>query len=67
MLEDVVVPVPQLLGTCQELTRLFPGAALHWGRVRTTDVVTFYKKIQVQDSREIGVFPLEARAIRQYR
>jgi DEAD/DEAH box helicase domain-containing protein len=35
------------------------GAALHWGRVRTTDVVTFYKKIQVQDSREIGVFPLD--------
>jgi DEAD/DEAH box helicase domain-containing protein len=35
------------------------GAVLHWGRVRTTDVVTFYKKIQVQDSREIGVFPLD--------
>jgi DEAD/DEAH box helicase domain-containing protein len=35
------------------------GATLHWGRVRTTDVVTFYKKIQVQDSREIGVFPLD--------
>jgi len=35
------------------------GAALHWGRVRTTDVVTSYKKIQVQDSREIGVFHLD--------
>ncbi len=35
------------------------GARLHWGRVRTTDQVTFYKKIQVQDSREIGVFPLD--------
>ena len=41
-------------------TRDLPnGAALHWGRVRTTDVATFYKKIQVQDSREIGVFPLD--------
>ena len=35
------------------------GAKLHWGRVRTTDVVTFYKKIQVSDSREVGVFPLD--------
>ena len=35
------------------------GAKLHWGRVRTTDIVTQYKKIQVQDSREIGVFPLD--------
>jgi DEAD/DEAH box helicase domain-containing protein len=35
------------------------GARLHWGRVRTTDQVTLYKKIQVQDSREIGVFPLD--------
>src|ERR671920_1924835 len=35
------------------------GAKLHWGRVRTTDVATFYKKIQVSDSREIGVFPLD--------
>jgi DEAD/DEAH box helicase domain-containing protein len=41
-------------------TRELPnGSALHWGRVRTTDVATFYKKIQVQDSREIGVFPLD--------
>jgi DEAD/DEAH box helicase domain-containing protein len=35
------------------------GAALRWGWVRTTDQVTFYKKIQVSDSREIGVFPLD--------
>ncbi len=35
------------------------GATLHWGRVSTTDMVTSYKKIQVQDSREIGVFPLD--------
>ena len=35
------------------------GARLYWGQVRTTDVTTFYKKIQVSDSREIGVFPLD--------
>jgi DEAD/DEAH box helicase domain-containing protein len=35
------------------------GAALRWGWVRTTDQVTFYKKIQVSDSRELGVFPLD--------
>jgi DEAD/DEAH box helicase domain-containing protein len=35
------------------------GATLHWGRVRTTDQVTFYKKVQVSDSREIGIFPLD--------
>ncbi len=35
------------------------GAALHWGRVRTTDAVTHYKKVQVADDREIGVFPLD--------
>ena len=35
------------------------GAALRWGWVRTTDQVTFYKKLQVSDSREIGVFPLD--------
>ncbi len=42
-----------------ESRELWNGARLHWGRVRTTDVVTFYKKIQVADSREIGVFPLD--------
>ncbi len=35
------------------------GATLRWGRVRTTDVVTFYKKVQVSDGREVGVFPLD--------
>ena len=33
------------------------GATLHWGRVRTTDAVTYYKKIQVADEKEVGVFP----------
>ena len=35
------------------------GATLHWGKVRTTDAVTYYKKIQVADDREVGVFPLD--------
>src|ERR671910_17658 len=35
------------------------GATLHWGRVRTTDVVTLYKKIRVSDMHEVGVFPLD--------
>jgi DEAD/DEAH box helicase domain-containing protein len=35
------------------------GATLGWGRVRTTDSVTYYKKIQVADDREIGVYPLD--------
>lgn len=35
------------------------GAKLHWGRVRTTDAVTYYKKVQVADDREVGVFPLD--------
>jgi DEAD/DEAH box helicase domain-containing protein len=35
------------------------GAALHWGRVRTTDAVTYYKKVRVADEKEIGVFPLD--------
>jgi DEAD/DEAH box helicase domain-containing protein len=35
------------------------GATLHWGRVRTTDAVTYYKKVQVADDREVGVFPLD--------
>ena len=35
------------------------GATLHWGRVRTTDAVTHYKKVQVADDREVGVFPLD--------
>ena len=35
------------------------GATLHWGRVRTTDSVTYYKKVRVADDREVGVFPLD--------
>jgi DEAD/DEAH box helicase domain-containing protein len=35
------------------------GATLRWGRVRTTDQVTFYKKVQVSDGREVGIFPLD--------
>src|ERR687896_599497 len=35
------------------------GAKLHWGRVRTTDSVTFYKKVRVADDREVGVYPLD--------
>jgi DEAD/DEAH box helicase domain-containing protein len=35
------------------------GATLRWGRVRTTDSVTHYKKVQVADDREVGVFPLD--------
>jgi len=41
-------------------TRGLPnGAALHWGRVRTTDSVTFYKKVRVADEKELGVYPLD--------
>ncbi len=35
------------------------GATLGWGRVRTTDSVTYYKKIQVADDREVGIYPLD--------
>jgi DEAD/DEAH box helicase domain-containing protein len=35
------------------------GAALHWGRVRTTDSVTYFKKIRVADDKEVGVYPLD--------
>ena len=42
-----------------EEQELANGAALHWGRVRTTDSVTFYKKVRVADDREVGVFPLD--------
>jgi DEAD/DEAH box helicase domain-containing protein len=35
------------------------GSTLHWGRVRTTDSVTFYKKVRVADEKEIGVYPLD--------
>ena len=42
-----------------EARDLANGATLHWGRVRTTDSVTYYKKVQVADDREVGVFPLD--------
>jgi DEAD/DEAH box helicase domain-containing protein len=35
------------------------GAVLHWGRVRTTDSVTFFKKVRVADDKEVGVYPLD--------
>jgi DEAD/DEAH box helicase domain-containing protein len=35
------------------------GAALHWGRVRTTDSITYFKKIRVADDKEVGVYPLD--------
>ncbi len=33
------------------------GAMLHWGRVRTTDSVTYFKKVRVADDKEVGVYP----------
>jgi DEAD/DEAH box helicase domain-containing protein len=42
-----------------EERELANGATLHWGRVRTTDAVTYYKKVRVADDREVGVFPLD--------
>ncbi|TCJ16886.1 DEAD/DEAH box helicase [Rubrobacter taiwanensis] len=39
--------------------KLAGGAELHWGRVRVTDAVTFYKKIRVSDGRVAGIFPLD--------
>jgi len=42
-----------------EERELANGAALHWGRVKTTDSVTFYKKVRVADDREVGVYPLD--------
>ncbi|HEV8045859.1 MAG TPA: DEAD/DEAH box helicase, partial [Rubrobacter sp.] len=35
------------------------GAMLHWGRVRTTDSVTYFKKVRVADDKEVGVYPLD--------
>ena len=45
----------------EELERrdLANGATLHWGRVRTTDAVTYYGKVRVADDKEVGVFPLD--------
>jgi DEAD/DEAH box helicase domain-containing protein len=35
------------------------GASLHWGRVKTTDTVTYFKKVRVADDKEVGVYPLD--------
>jgi DEAD/DEAH box helicase domain-containing protein len=35
------------------------GASLHWGRVRSTDSVTYFKKVRVADDKEVGVYPLD--------
>jgi DEAD/DEAH box helicase domain-containing protein len=35
------------------------GCVLHWGRVRTTDSVTYFKKVRVADDKEVGVYPLD--------
>ena len=35
------------------------GSILHWGRVRTTDSVTYFKKVRVADDKEVGVYPLD--------
>ena len=35
------------------------GALLHWGRVRSTDSVTYFKKVRVADDKEVGVYPLD--------
>jgi DEAD/DEAH box helicase domain-containing protein len=35
------------------------GATLGWGRVRTTDSVTYYKKVRVADDNEVGIYPLD--------
>ena len=34
-------------------------ATLSWGRVRTTDSVTYYKKVRVADDKEIGIYQLD--------
>ncbi len=47
-----------------ETRELANGAALHWGRVRTTDSVTYFKKVRVADDREVGVYPLDLPDVR---
>jgi DEAD/DEAH box helicase domain-containing protein len=42
-----------------EERELANGAMLHWGRVRTTDSVTYFKKVRVADDKEVGVYPLD--------
>ena len=42
-----------------EKRELANGATLRWGRVRTTDSVTYYKKVRVADDKEVGIYPLD--------
>jgi DEAD/DEAH box helicase domain-containing protein len=42
-----------------EKRELANGSVLHWGRVRTTDSVTYFKKVRVADDKEVGVYPLD--------
>jgi DEAD/DEAH box helicase domain-containing protein len=42
-----------------EKRELANGATLSWGRVQTTDSVTYYKKVRVADDKEVGVYPLD--------
>jgi DEAD/DEAH box helicase domain-containing protein len=42
-----------------EARELANGSVLHWGRVRTTDSVTYFKKVRVADDKEVGVYPLD--------
>jgi DEAD/DEAH box helicase domain-containing protein len=42
-----------------ETRGLANGASLRWGRVRTTDSVTYFKKVRVADDKEVGVYPLD--------
>jgi DEAD/DEAH box helicase domain-containing protein len=42
-----------------EKRELANGATLGWGRVRTTDSVTYYKKVRVADDKEVGIYPLD--------
>jgi DEAD/DEAH box helicase domain-containing protein len=42
-----------------EARDLANGAVLRWGRVRTTDSVTYFKKVRVADDKEVGVYPLD--------
>src|ERR671916_446481 len=43
----------------KEKRDLANGSVLHWGRVRTTDSVTYFKKVRVADDKEVGVYPLD--------
>jgi DEAD/DEAH box helicase domain-containing protein len=43
----------------EERRKLANGATLYRGAVRTTDAATHYKKVQVADEKEVGVYPLD--------